>query len=83
MPQANVAKAEALLRSARGFFYETDAGVWSDVLADRAPDARQLAIARLARVNAVMASSEAVDLIYEAGGGSSIYATQPIETLLP
>ena len=79
MLQANVAKAEALLRSARGFFYETAGDVWADVLAGRAPDARQLAIARLARVNAVTASSQAVDLIYEAGGGSSIYATRPIE----
>jgi alkylation response protein AidB-like acyl-CoA dehydrogenase len=79
MLQANAAKAEALLRSARGFLYETAGGVWADVLAGRAPDARQLAIARLARVNAVMASSQAVDLIYEAGGGSSIYATRTIE----
>ncbi len=79
MLQASVARAEALLLSARGFFYETAQGVWADVLAGRAPGARQLAVARLARVNAIMASAQAVDLVYDAGGGSSIYATRPLE----
>jgi alkylation response protein AidB-like acyl-CoA dehydrogenase len=82
MPQMNVAKAEALLLSARAFLYETATGVWSDVLAGRAPDARQLALARLARINVIAAASQAIDLVYEAGGGSSIYATCPLERCL-
>jgi alkylation response protein AidB-like acyl-CoA dehydrogenase len=80
--QAGVARAEALLLSARAFHYETAQGVWSDVQAGRSPDARQLAVARLARINAIAASAQAVDLVYDAGGGSSIYATNPLERCL-
>jgi alkylation response protein AidB-like acyl-CoA dehydrogenase len=82
MSQTNVARAEAALLSARSFLYDTVGGVWADVLAGRTPDARQLAIARLARVNAYAAGAQAVDLVYEAGGGSSIYAVSPLERCL-
>ncbi|MFO1083045.1 MAG: acyl-CoA dehydrogenase family protein [Reyranellaceae bacterium] len=82
MAQVNVARAEAALLSARGFLYDTAGGIWNDVLGGRAPDARQLAIARLARINAIAAASLAIDLVYEAGGGSSIYASSPLERCL-
>lgn len=82
MAQANVARAEAALLSARGFLYDTAGGVWDDVVSGRAPDARQLAIARLARINAIAAAAQAVDLMYEAGGGSSIYTSSPLERCL-
>ena len=82
MAQVNVARAEAALLSARGFLYDTAGGIWDDVLSGRAPDARQLAIARLARINAIAAAALAVDLVYEAGGGSSIYTSSPLERCL-
>jgi alkylation response protein AidB-like acyl-CoA dehydrogenase len=82
MVQANVARAEALLLSARAFFYETAQRVWDDAAAGRPPEARGLAITRLARINAISAAAQAVDQVYEAGGGSSIYATLPIERCL-
>lgn len=82
MAQVNVARAEAALLSARGFLYDTAGGIWDDVESGRAPDARQLAIARLARINAIAAAALAVDLVYEAGGGSSIYTSSPLERCL-
>ena len=82
LAQAAVARAEAALLSARGFLYDTAGGIWDDVRRGCPPDARRLAIARLARINAIAASSQAVDLVYEAGGGSSIYATSPLERCL-
>ena len=82
MAQVNVARAEAALLSARGFLYDTAGGIWDDVLSGRAPDARQLAIARLARINTIAAAALAVDLVYEAGGGSSIYTSSPLERCL-
>ena len=62
--------------------YSVWTGIWDDVLSGRAPDARQLAIARLARINAIAAAALAVDLVYEAGGGSSIYTSSPLERCL-
>ncbi|MCW5748712.1 MAG: acyl-CoA dehydrogenase family protein [Alphaproteobacteria bacterium] len=82
MLQTSIARAEALLLSARSFLYETAEDVWADVLAGKAPGARQLAIARLARINAVAASCQAAELAFEAGGGSSIYASCPLDRCL-
>lgn len=82
MVQVNVARAEGLLLSARSFFHETARDVWANVLAGKTPDAQQLATTRLARINAIAASAQAIDLVCEAGGGGTIYATCPIERCL-
>jgi len=77
--QAKVAQAEALLRSARSFFYETLEGVWESACRGDAPTSQQAALSQLARVHAAHACAEAVDLMYNAAGSTALYATSRIE----
>jgi alkylation response protein AidB-like acyl-CoA dehydrogenase len=66
--QLRVAQAEAELRAARTF-----------VLDAAGADGREPVLARLAACHAVPAAARAVDLMYEAGGGSSVYASSPLQ----
>lgn len=72
--QAAVAQAEALLRSSRALLYDAIDEVWQAL---PPPDAfisvEQRAALRLASINAAVCCARAVDLMYEAGGGSAIY----------
>jgi indole-3-acetate monooxygenase len=77
--QADVGKAEALLRSARAFLVESLLGIWDTVAAGDMPSIPQRATARLAAAQAAAASAQAVDLIYNAAGGTAIYEYSPIE----
>jgi indole-3-acetate monooxygenase len=77
--QIDVAHAEAIVRSARAFLYQAVDEVLHVVTAGIAVEQRQLAILRLAAVDAVQRSADAVDLMYNAGGASAIYATSPLE----
>ena len=77
--QDAVARAEALVRSARAFVYE--AARQSDALTDPTPEqATELsATMRLAGAQATASAVQAVDLIYDWAGTSSVYATSRIE----
>jgi alkylation response protein AidB-like acyl-CoA dehydrogenase len=79
LAQMQVAQAEALVQSARLFAWETTARIWEHVSAGGGLTDRQRALARLAITHAVNAGAEAIDLVYSAGGGTSIYATSPLE----
>jgi indole-3-acetate monooxygenase len=71
--QAEVGRAEALYRSGRAFLYDSVGESWAAVQASRAIGVTQLAMLRLARTHAVQAAVQAVDLMYTAAGGSSVY----------
>jgi alkylation response protein AidB-like acyl-CoA dehydrogenase len=77
--QADVGKAEALVRSARAFLIDELRGIWDTVAAGEVPSVPQRAVARLAAAQAASASAQAVDLIYNAAGGSALYETSLIE----
>jgi indole-3-acetate monooxygenase len=77
--QADVGKAEALVRSARAFLLAELRGIWDTVAAGEMPSVRQRAVARLAAAQATSASAQAVDLIYNAAGGTALYETSLIE----
>ena len=77
--QADVGKAEALLRSARAFLVESLHSVWDTVASGQMPSVPQRAIARLAAAQAAAASAQAVDLVYNAAGGTALYESNPIE----
>jgi len=72
--QADIGRAEAALRAARSWLYETVEEAMSDVQAGRAVSTQQAALMRLARVNAMTAGVQAVDLIYTAAGSASVYS---------
>jgi alkylation response protein AidB-like acyl-CoA dehydrogenase len=77
--QAEVGRAEALYRSGRAFLYDSVAESWAAVQAGREIGVTQLAMLRLARTHAVQAAVQAVDLMYTAAGGSSVYTRNLLE----
>jgi alkylation response protein AidB-like acyl-CoA dehydrogenase len=80
--QADVAKAEAAVRSARSWLYTT-----ADSLTELAnanvdlPNALRRDLL-LASVHATRSAAYAVDLMHLSGGGSAVYATCPLERAL-
>jgi indole-3-acetate monooxygenase len=72
--QCTVAQAEAMVSSARGFVFEAFGDVWDALLTGALPSHKQRARARLAMVHASTACTQAVELLYKANGGSSVYS---------
>jgi alkylation response protein AidB-like acyl-CoA dehydrogenase len=83
--QADVARAEASLRSGRAFFHEAVAAAWASAGADGHVDGYVPLAARrdvrLATTNAVSAAVRAVDLCYDLGGGTSVYRRSPLQRI--
>lgn len=77
--QTRLSQAEALVRSARLFLFDTVDRLWHDVLAGREATVEERAQVRLASWHAVTSAVQAVDLIYLTGGATSLYATCLIE----
>jgi indole-3-acetate monooxygenase len=77
--QAHVAEAEGLWRSARAFLLEAALEVTERAGARGAVDLPDRALLRLAATTATRSCARAVDLMYSAGGGSSIYAASPLQ----
>jgi alkylation response protein AidB-like acyl-CoA dehydrogenase len=80
--QADVARAEATLRSARALMLEEAEGAWAAAQSG-APmsDEHKLGL-RLAATHATGAAAEVVTAMYHAGGGSSIYDSSPLQRRL-
>jgi alkylation response protein AidB-like acyl-CoA dehydrogenase len=76
--QISVAQAEALLGSARAYFYEAIEEMWETVQAGDPATMEQRVKLRLASLQAVQASAQAVDLMYNTGGGTSVYDRSPL-----
>ena len=77
--QAEVGRAEALYCSGRAFLYDSVAEAWAAVQAGREIGVTHLALLRLARTHAVQAAVQAIDLMYTAAGGSSVYTHNLLE----
>ncbi len=78
--QADLAQADANVRSARAFVSETVAGCWESAEAGEIADEHRRLL-RLAANNAVERSAAAVDLCYRAGGGTAVYRTSPLQRI--
>ena len=74
-----VAQAEAALRSARAFLFETVEQTWQSAAASGEVTVQQRALLRLAATQATANAANAVDWMYTAGGGTSVYATSPLQ----
>jgi alkylation response protein AidB-like acyl-CoA dehydrogenase len=77
--QAAVARAEAGWRSARALVRESGAEAWADAEAGRPLADEHRRRLRLAATNATWQAAAAVDLMYHAGGGSSIHEASPLQ----
>jgi alkylation response protein AidB-like acyl-CoA dehydrogenase len=77
--QTEVALAEARLRSARAFFYETIDSAWSLARAGgpMPTDARR--DMRLSATHAMRAAIEVVNAMYTLAGGSAVYESCPLQ----
>jgi alkylation response protein AidB-like acyl-CoA dehydrogenase len=77
--QIDYARAEALLRSARAFLFETIEEVWETAVAGREVTAEQRALVRIACTHAAQSAAQAVDLVRNAGGATVLYESSPLE----
>jgi hypothetical protein len=71
--QQTVAQAEANGQFGTRFVFETVDDMWSTLVTGQLPSLKQHARARLAMVHASTACTQAVELLYKANGGSSVY----------
>jgi alkylation response protein AidB-like acyl-CoA dehydrogenase len=79
--QTAVARAEVLLGGARGYVYDAVGDLWEALLKGDTPSTRQRARFRLALAGASELCVQAVDLMYQAAGGTSVYATHRLDRL--
>jgi alkylation response protein AidB-like acyl-CoA dehydrogenase len=77
--QVDVARAEALVQSARAFLLSALAVARAHVEKGGSVPPRDHALLRLAIANATQSAVHAVDLMYNAGGASSLYESCPLE----
>ncbi|MEX0785309.1 MAG: acyl-CoA dehydrogenase family protein [Dehalococcoidia bacterium] len=77
--QAEIARAEALLGSARAYLYESVEEMWDSLLRGDEATMMQRTKMRLATCNAAIASAQAVDIAYNLGGGTSIYKKSQLQ----
>jgi alkylation response protein AidB-like acyl-CoA dehydrogenase len=77
--QARVSEAEALVCAARLFLFDSLDRLWRTLLETGEVTMEARAHARLAASHAVASAVRAVDLMYVAGGASSLYASCPLE----
>ena len=71
--QSDIARAEALVRSARAFLIESLQDIWRTLAIGGEVTMHQRAMARIAGTHAATSAAQAVDLMYNAGGGTALY----------
>lgn len=79
--QLRFAEASASVLAARAFVHDAVRAAEAEAARGGAVSVEARATLRLAAANAVRASASAVDVVYNAAGGSSIYAASPIQRL--
>jgi alkylation response protein AidB-like acyl-CoA dehydrogenase len=77
--QADLGRAEALLRSGRAFLYEALGEAWQAVTAGHSLSPPQRAMLWLASTHAAAAAKQAVELMFSAGGSASPYTSTGLE----
>jgi alkylation response protein AidB-like acyl-CoA dehydrogenase len=79
--QIDVAQAEASLRSARAFFYEAIETAWEAAARTGNLTVEHRRDLRLSNTHAAHACAKVVDLMYNLGGGTSVYRTSPLQRM--
>lgn len=75
----SIAKAEAKFASTRAYVFEVLEAIWEKLLRGERPSGRDTAQFRLSLTYCFDTCVEIVDLMYHAGGGSSLYAKCPLD----
>lgn len=79
--QEDVAEAEALVRSARLFLHDAIGAAWREAQSSGYIGVDGRRDLRLAATFAARSSVRAVDLMYNLGGGTSVYRTSPLQRI--
>ena len=77
--QVRVSEAEALVRSARLYLFDSVERLWRIVIATGNAPIELRAQARMAASHAVFSAAKAVDLMYAAAGATALYTSSPLE----
>lgn len=77
--QLHVAQAEARARAGRAFLYEAIDTIEAEAAEREAASLRSRALLRLAAAHATTEAAAAVNLVYDAGGATSIYDQSPLQ----
>jgi alkylation response protein AidB-like acyl-CoA dehydrogenase len=77
--QESVARAEALLGSARSYLFEVIGDLWSTLEGGSSPSAIQQARFITAYTHVVGQCAEAVQLVFKASGGTAVYQTGALD----
>jgi indole-3-acetate monooxygenase len=77
--QAGLARAEALLRAARAYWYEAVEGIWGIAKEERPIGMEDRTSVRLAALIAAEHSCEAVDIVHRLSGSTGIFQASSLE----
>lgn len=77
--QANIARARALVRSARAYVDDALGHLWDVTLGGREPTPVEWADCRLALTHAAVSAKDAVGLVYEAMGTTGVYRRSALD----
>src|SRR5699024_1657470 len=80
--KSELARAEADLRSARAFFYETTDNVWRKAVEDEAITTEDKTMLRLASTQAAHVGRKAVLAAFDLAGTGAIFAKHPLQRYL-
>jgi alkylation response protein AidB-like acyl-CoA dehydrogenase len=77
-----IAKAEAQLAAARGFFYNATEQVWNSILAGNPVTPEQTSLLRLSAIHVSQAGAAVVQSTYSLAGTTAIYLRHPLQRYL-
>jgi alkylation response protein AidB-like acyl-CoA dehydrogenase len=80
--QVGIARAEALVGSARSYLYDQTGQIWEQVVAGQRPSPSDTARYTLSYSNAYTACREAVDQLYCLAGAAAVYSSGALDRLL-
>lgn len=75
-------KAEAMLRSARAFFYEAPEAVWQSILAGVPVSEKQTNLLRLSATHAAHTCAEVITMAYRLAGTAAIFEDNRLQWIL-
>ena len=80
--QSQLGEAEGLLRAGRAFLFEALADAWDVACRGEPLSWEQRGLLRLSAAQAATQAVRAVDIVYQAGGASSVYVSAQLERCL-